>query len=151
MELTALHRRLLNEFQRDFPLTPQPFKEIAENLGIQEQDVLQMLCDLQESGIISRTGAVLRPNHVGVSTLVAMSVPPEKLDQVARIVNAFPEVNHNYEREHEYNLWFVVIASSPKHLQTVLDRIQKKTGHEVLDLPMLQEYHIDLGFELQWK
>jgi DNA-binding Lrp family transcriptional regulator len=93
-------------------------------------------------------GAVLRPNTVGVSTLAAMSVPPAELERVAGIISGFPEVNHNYEREHELNLWFVATAPDAARLQQVLDDIAARSGGEVLSFPMLEDYHIDLGFDL---
>ena len=87
---------------------------------------------------------------IGVSTLAAMSVPAEKLECVARIISAFPEVNHNYEREHEYNLWFVVAASSEEQPELVLHEIEQHAGYPLMSLPMLEDYFIDLGFKLQW-
>ncbi|MGB8145751.1 MAG: Lrp/AsnC family transcriptional regulator, partial [Chromatiaceae bacterium] len=80
----------------------------------------------------------------------AMAVPPERLAEVATLVNGFPEVNHNYEREHDFNLWFVLTAPDQTRLEQVLDEIGRRAGLPVLDLPMLAEYHIDLGFPLQW-
>jgi DNA-binding Lrp family transcriptional regulator len=97
---------------------------------------------------VSRVGAVFRPGAIGASTLAAMAVPPARLDAVAAIVSRFPEVNHNYEREHRYNLWFVAAAADDDALATVLDRIERATGVDVLALPLVEEYHIDLGFQL---
>jgi hypothetical protein len=94
-------------------------------------------------------GAVLRPNTVGVSTLAAMSVPAADLERVATLVNGYREVNHNYEREHALNLWFVATAPDSQRLQQVLDDIAARSGYEVLGFPLLEDYHIDLGFELR--
>jgi len=91
------------------------------------------------------------PRGIGASTLAAMAVPPGRLDQVAELVNGFPEVNHNDEREHRFNLWFVLTASDRACLDQVLAAISAATGLTVLDLPMLEEYHIDLGFPLRWR
>ena len=144
----ALEFRLLNEFQRDFPLCPAPFAELAARLGVGERAVLGSLEKLRREGKISRVGAVFAPKRIGASTLAAMAVPPDRLDAVAAAVNRFPEVNHNYEREHRYNLWFVVTAASEGRLQATLRAIEKVAGYPLLALPLLEEFHIDLGFPL---
>ena len=144
----ALEFRLLNDFQRDFPLCPAPFAELAARLGVREKVVLGSLEKLRREGKISRVGAVFAPKRIGASTLAAMAVPPEQLAAVADAVNRFPEVNHNYEREHRYNLWFVVTAASEGRLQATLAAIEQAAGYPLLALPLLEEYHIDLGFDL---
>ncbi len=150
LPLSMLERRLLNDFQHDFPLTATPYADIAARLGVTEQEVIDTLQKLQEQGAISRVGAVFRPNRVGVSTLAAMAVAPERLDEVAQLVNGYAEVNHNYEREHEFNLWFVATARDTLHLKTVLHEIEVRSGIKVLYLPLVEDYHIDLGFDLKW-
>jgi DNA-binding Lrp family transcriptional regulator len=79
-----------------------------------------------------------------------MAVPIDKLDEVAGLVSAFPEVNHNYQREHRFNLWFVVAGKDREHVTSVLEELRGKTGLDVLDLPLEQAFHIDLGFPLRW-
>jgi DNA-binding Lrp family transcriptional regulator len=150
LDLSAAERVLLNDFQHDFPLDPRPFKRMAEELGIDEREVISMLQELKESGVISRVGPVFKPNRVGVSTLAAVAVQPQQLEEMAQRINEYAEVNHNYERDHHYNLWFVVTAPDREHLDEVLAEIGKKTGQQVLDLPMIRDYHIDLGFQLKW-
>jgi DNA-binding Lrp family transcriptional regulator len=147
----TLDFRLLNDFQRNFPLCPAPFAELAARLGVAEGVVLRMLEQLRREGKISRVGAVFAPKRIGASTLAAIAAPPEKLGAVAEAVNLFPEVNHNYEREHRYNLWFVVTAGSEGRLQAALGAIERTAGYPVLKLPLVQEYHIDLGFALDGK
>lgn len=144
-----LDRRLLNDFQHDFPLVDEPYAEIARRLGTTEADVLERLTRLKNEGAISRVGAVVRPNTVGASTLAAMAVPPVRLEDVAQIVNGYAEINHNYEREHTLNLWFVATAADNAHLQKVLSDIQARCGIEVLPFPLIEDYHIDLGFDLK--
>lgn len=146
-----LRAYLLNDFQRDFPLTSTPFADIAHSLGCSESEVIANLHELQAGGTISRVGAVFRPGGVGVSTLAAMSVPPERLEAVAELISGFPEVNHNYEREHAFNLWFVVTAEDELHLDQAIQAMECCTGLEVMSLPMLEGYHIDLGFPLDGK
>jgi DNA-binding Lrp family transcriptional regulator len=146
--LTPLHKHLLNDFQHDFPLSPRPYLDIADKLGVTEDDVLSAFAELNDNNLISRIGPVIPPNHIGVSALVAMSVPEATLQEVADKVSAYPEVNHNYEREHRINLWFVVIASDNEHLQAVIDSIERETSYPAMRLPMLDDFFIDLGFKL---
>jgi DNA-binding Lrp family transcriptional regulator len=146
--MPALDFRLLNDFQRGFPLVPQPYAAVAATLGATEPEVLERLARLAAAGAVSRVGAVFRPGAIGASALAAMAVPPDRLDAVAAVVSRFPEVNHNYEREHRYNLWFVAAAPDEGALAAVFDRIGRATGIEALALPLVEEYHIDLGFRL---
>ena len=148
--LDDIDRRLLNEFQRDFPLSPTPYTDIARHLGISETLVIERLRVLQTAGTVSRIGPVFRPNRIGASTLAAMAVPSDQLEAVAALVSAYAAVNHNYEREHDYNLWFVVAAADEAQLAAVLVDVAQRTGIEVISLPMLEDYHIDLGFDLRW-
>ncbi len=149
-DLAPLEKRLLNDYQHGLPLVPRPFAAIAERLGVSEQEVIDTLQALRERGFVSRVGAVFRANSIGASTLAAMAVPEAELETVAEIVNGYREVNHNYQREHRFNLWFVVTAEDEAALARVLDDIERRTGRPQLRLPMLADYHIDLGFELQW-
>ena len=149
-QLSELEKRLLNDFQDGFPLTARPYARIARHLGVTEGEVLSALGRLREDGLISRVGPVFRPNRVGASTLAAMTVPEERLEEVAALVNSYAEVNHNYEREHRLNLWFVATAPDRGRLRAVLEEIAARSGLAVLDLPMLEDYFINLGFPLQW-
>lgn len=151
MTVTGLQQRLLNDFQRSFPLTPTPYADMADKLGVSEVWVLATLRQLRDSRYISRVGAVFSPNSVGASQLAAMAVPAERLDSVAEWVSAMPEVNHNYEREHEYNLWFVLTASDETRLAEVTATIEQHCGLPVLSLPLLEEFLIDLGFEINFE
>jgi DNA-binding Lrp family transcriptional regulator len=150
MPLDRLEQSLLNDFQQGFPLTPAPFAEMAARLGVSEKQVLATLERLQQRGAVSRVGPVFRTHSIGASTLAAMCVPEARLEEVAELVNRFDAVNHNYEREHRLNLWFVATAPDEAHLQQVLAEIEEHTGIEVIALPMVEDYHIDLGFDLQW-
>ncbi|MFN4149161.1 MAG: Lrp/AsnC family transcriptional regulator [Rhodocyclaceae bacterium] len=143
-----LEFRLLNDFQHDFPLEPAPFAVIARQLDCDEATVLTSLRRLQECGAISRIGAVFAPRSVGASTLAALAVPPGRLEAVAALVNGHPGVNHNYEREHRYNLWFVATAADATALAALLAEIRDETGLAPIALPLIEEYHIDLGFDL---
>lgn len=148
MLLSELQKKLLNDFQRNFPLSATPYAEIAQKLNVSENDVLQALQTLSEQKFISRIGAIIPPNQIGVSTLAAISIPENELEIVAEKVSAFPEVNHNYERENALNLWFVIIANNAPHLDNVVEQIEHKTGYNVLRFPLEKEFFIDLSFKL---
>nr|WP_246723003.1 hypothetical protein [Aliikangiella sp. G2MR2-5] len=85
---------------------------------------------------------------MGASTLAALNVPTEKIDEISTLVNSFREVNHNYLRENAFNLWFVVTAATEGKLQEILSEIQRRSECELLDLPMVKSYHIDLAFQI---
>jgi DNA-binding Lrp family transcriptional regulator len=144
----ALERRLLDAFQRGFPLCERPWAEIARRLGVGEPDVLAAVARYLADGVLSRVGAVFRPNVIGTSTLAAIAVPPDRLDAVAAIVSARPEVNHNYAREHAVNLWFVAAAADARALDQALAAIERDARLPVLRLPLVRDYWIDLGFPL---
>ncbi len=148
--MEALTQRLLNDYQRAFPLDPQPFEHIARELDTCTETLLAHLRDLQVHGVVSRVGPVFRPNTIGASTLAAMAVPPAQLESVAALVNGFPQVNHNYEREHHFNLWFVLTAADRAAIDTTLDAIRQQSGFAVMSLPLVRDYHIDLGFHLRY-
>jgi len=145
-----LDRKLIDAFQRDFPMVPRPYAEIGERLGVDEDAVIAALAGLKDAGALSRVGAVFKPGAVGHSTLAAMAVPAERLEEVAELVSGFDAVNHNYEREHRFNLWFVVTAAEQGEIDRVLGEIERLTAIKVLDLPMEEDYHLDLGFEMKW-
>lgn len=147
--ISSLSANLLNDYQHAFPLVSAPFGNLARDLNSDANTVLDEFRAFKKNGVISRIGPVFRPNTVGVSTLAAISAPPEKTEQLAEVINRFSQVNHNYEREHEINLWFVLTAADQAELDTTIAQIEKQTGCSVLILPLLKEYHIDLGFNLQ--
>ena len=140
---------LLNHWQRDFPLVRQPFAAIGNALGLRESQVLADYARLQQAGSLSRIGAVFAPGAGGASLLAAMAVPPARLEAVAASVSSHPGVNHNYEREHEVNLWFVATGRDAQAVEQLLQRIEADTGLPVLRLPMLRPYRIDTGFDLR--
>jgi siroheme decarboxylase len=150
MSCSRLEERLLNDFQRDFPLDARPYARIAEDLGVSEEEVLETLDRLLHARTISRVGAIIPPNVIGSSLLVAMKVPEAKLDSVAKEVSRLPEVNHNYAREHEFNLWFVMTGDHADALDRRLDQLEIQFGYPLLRLPLLEAYFIDLGFPIDF-
>lgn len=146
MRLDATDRRLIDGWQRGFPLEPAPFAAVGAALGVGAAEVLRRIRRLTHLGVVSRLGAVVRPNSAGASTLAALAVPDHRLDAVAALVNDEPGVNHNYERENAWNLWFVVTGADRPAVQAALARIEARTRLAVLDLPLKRAFHIDLGF-----
>ncbi|MDG4602648.1 MAG: AsnC family transcriptional regulator [Defluviicoccus sp.] len=148
MPIDDIDHRLLDAYQRDFPLEPRPFAKIAADLGIAEAEVIEQFAALRDTGKITRIGAIVRPNSIGASTLAALCVPAEEVERIAALVCAHGQVNHCYEREHAINLWFVVTAANRPAVDGVLRAIEAETGLACLDLPIVEAYHIDLGFAL---
>lgn len=147
-DLSELEFNLLDKFQRNFPLSARPYAELAARLGTDEETVIETLADLKSRKFISRIGAVVAPHKAGWSTLAAISAPEHRLIEIANSISARPEVNHNYEREHDYNLWFVVAAADREAVAQVIGGIEAETGLPVIELPLVEAYHLDLGFPL---
>jgi DNA-binding Lrp family transcriptional regulator len=148
MTPNASEINLIDRWQRDFPLTERPFAEIGRKIGFDEMATIETFQRMRDAGAISRIGAVVRPHTVGASTLAAMRVPSEQMERVINIVNREPMVNHNYERTHALNLWFVIAGPDVAAVASTIDRIEENSGIDVLDLPLQRAYHIDLGFSL---
>jgi len=146
--LDATDFLLVNPWQRGFPLTPRPFEELARSASVSEEEALSRLARLREQGVIDRIGPVFRPNSVGASLLAAMAVAPERLAAVAAFASEQPGINHNYEREHRYNLWFVVTGGNQAEVERTLSCIEQASDLEALRLPLVEEFHVDLGFDL---
>lgn len=143
-------KRILNRIQSDFPVTTRPFADIADELGLSEDDVIKRVHRLKNNGIIRRIGGNFSPEKLGyVSTLCAGQVPPEKLDDFTRVVNSYPGVTHNYLRANTYNVWFTFIAPSRKSIEASLAEISEKTGGiDILNLPATDVYKIRAQFNL---
>ena len=116
--------------------------------GVVDPAPVPRLEALEHGGGLSRVGPVFEHSRAGASTLVALAVPEARLESVAALINSYPEVNHNYLREHRYNLWFVVTGPDLAHVEALLARIEAETGLTPLDLPMRAAYRIDLGFPI---
>ena len=148
--LSLLQQQLLNDYQQEIPLSPTPYQDIAQSLGITEDEVLALFKELMDKQFISRIGSVIAPNQLGASSLVAMTVPADQLELIAEMVNQYPEVNHNYERENRFNLWFVLVANNLERLHAILNEIELNSGIKPLYLPLLADYFINLGFEIDF-
>jgi DNA-binding Lrp family transcriptional regulator len=147
--LDELDRRILNRMQQDLPLVPAPFAAVAAELGIDETELLRRLRSMQLRGDISRVGPMYRVDGMGGGlALMAIAVPPERYEAVAETVNALPEVAHNYEREHELNMWFVVAAETPAELDATVAAIESATGLVVHPFPKEREYFLELKLDV---
>jgi len=143
-------KKLLNLIQEDFPITAAPFAEVADRLGIGEAEVRERVGRLKEEGIIRRIGAVFDLRKLGfTSTLCAARVPEEKVHAFAAVVNACPGVTHNYRREHDYNIWFTLIAPGEEELAATLAEIKKETGiDDILSLRATRTFKINARFNV---
>ncbi|NMM80228.1 AsnC family transcriptional regulator [Acidovorax sp. SRB_14] len=147
--LDTLQLALLNPWQRGFPLVRDPFHQIAQQAGMAVDAVLAGYAQLQASGALSRIGGVFAGHAGGAALLAAMAVPPERLCAVAAQVSAHPGVNHNYEREHRHNLWFVMTGHDDPAVRRAMAALEQQTGLPALQLRMERAYRIDLGFDLR--
>jgi len=151
MRLDTTDKQLINLYQRDLPVCDRPYQAMSRQLGIAEEEVIERLQSLQDSQVLSRVGPVFEHSRAGASLLAALAVPNEQIDLVAARVNLAPGVNHNYAREHTYNLWFVMTAPDEDTLEERLDELEHQLRLPMLRLPMVEAYHIDLGFEIDWE
>jgi len=149
--LTLEDRKILNEIQRNFPVTHRPFLALARRLGMKEKAILDRVQKLKEAGVIRRIGASFSARAVGFSsTLCAAKVPPEKIEEFVSVVNSYPGVTHNYEREGDFNLWFTLIAPSRKRIEEILAAISRRTGvRPILDLPATKTLKIAVDFNFE--
>lgn len=147
--MDAIARKIINQLQGDFPITEQPYAQVAEQLGITEAELLQQLTNLLDQGLLSRFGPLYHAERLGGGlTLAAMPVPESKFDQVAAQVNAFPEVAHNYARNHELNMWFILATEQPERIDEVIQEIEAQTGLPVYNMPKQAEYYLGLKLEV---
>ena len=148
--MDTVDKQLLNLIQSDFPITSEPYKEIGIKLGISESEVIQRLTNLKTNRIIRRIGATFNSKKLGYqSTLCAMKVPEERLDEVAKLVNSYPGITHNYLRNHDYNMWFTLITESENKQNDILQEIQEKSGiTDLLNLPAVRFFKVRVDFKL---
>ncbi|MBU0701266.1 AsnC family transcriptional regulator [bacterium] len=148
--MDTIDRTILNALQEDFPIDSRPFRVLSQEIQISEEEIIQRVGSLVDNKIIRRIGASLNPRAVGLSTtLIGMDVPKERIQAVADIVNAYPEVTHNYQRDEDYNLWFTIAAKSGKEMTRIIGEIREKTGIEkIINLPSVKTFKIRVRFEV---
>ena len=141
-------RALINAYQGGFPLSERPYAEVGEKLGLSEEDVIARIGRMLDEKILTRFGPLYNAEKLGGGlTLAAMKLPEEKFDEIAEKVNAFPEVAHNYAREHELNMWFVLATETPEDIAQTCKRIEEATGYKVYNMPKEEEFFVELMFE----
>jgi len=149
-ELDPIDSAILNRIQSDFPITSRPYLAVADELGLTEKEVLNRVAELKKAGIIRRIGGNFVPGKLGfVSTLCAARVPADKIGHFAKIVNRYPGVTHNYQRDNKYNVWFTFISPSMDEIKANLKKIAADTGvHDILNLPATKVFKIKAQFDV---
>jgi len=143
-----IDKKIINHLQGGFPVCESPYQVVAEQLGLTEGELVKRIESLLDSGILSRFGPLYHAEQMGGAlTLAAVKAPEQQFDAIAEIINAFPEVAHNYERNHELNMWFVIATDLPERLAAVIEEIQQQTGLEVYNMPKINEYFVGLKLE----
>ncbi|MFC7211735.1 Lrp/AsnC family transcriptional regulator [Natronoarchaeum sp. GCM10025321] len=137
---------IIDGFQSGFPIEARPFRAVGEAVGVSEAEAIERVTRLYEQGIFRRFGAVLNPPVIGSSALAAVQAPDERFGEIADVINGYQQINHNYRRDHEWNMWFVVTAGSRERRDQILAEIEERTGCTVLVLPMLTDFYINLEF-----
>ena len=146
--MNALDKAIINNLQDNFPVCERPFAELAKELNIEEAVLVNRIQALLDDGTLSRFGPLYNIEKLGgIYCLVAMRVSKNDLDNVVAIINDYPEVAHNYERKHEFNVWFVLATESISQIEKILEEIEKKTGYKTYDMPKLDEFYVGLRFD----
>lgn len=147
--MDSLDRAIINGLQGGFPICEYPFKEAAERLGTTESDLITRLGCMLDDGLLTRFGPLFHAERMGGAlSLCAMKVPEQRFETVVAQVNAFPEVAHNYQRDHEMNMWFVLATETPESLDSTLREIERQTGLPVFNLPKQEEFFVNLHFQV---
>jgi DNA-binding Lrp family transcriptional regulator len=143
--MDSVDARLVNCLQEGLPVCPRPFDDIAASLELSVEELLSRIQRLLDDRVLTRFGPMFNAENLGGAlSLCAMQVPLERYDEVAELVNAFPEVAHNYERDHLLNMWFVIATERPEQAGAVLGEIERATGCRVYDMPKQEEFYIGL-------
>jgi len=150
ISLDDVDKKILNAIQLDFPLSKRPFLDVGKSLGIEEDEVLLRIKRLKQEGAIRRIGPIISTRKTGgVSSLIAVKVPEERVDEVAGMINEYEEVSHNYLRPSNYNIWFTVSAENEERLQEIISEISGKTGCQVINLPTKRLFKIGVKFNIR--
>jgi DNA-binding Lrp family transcriptional regulator len=146
--MNELDKLIINALQDGFPICDAPYRQVAEQLGLSEQELLNRLKALLDNGTLTRFGPLYNAEQMGGAlTLAAVKAPKERYDEITDIINAFPEVAHNYARNHELNMWFVLATETPGQIQQTISAIEQQTGLTVYNMPKNKEYFVNLKLE----
>jgi DNA-binding Lrp family transcriptional regulator len=146
--MDEIDRLIINTLQGGFPICDAPYQQVAMQLGLTEQALIERLQALLDNGTLTRFGPLYHAELMGGAlTLAAVKAPPERFAEVTGIINAFPEVAHNYARNHALNMWFVVATETPEQIQQTITAIEQKTGLTVYNMPKINEYFVGLKLE----
>lgn len=143
-----IDRSIINTLQNGFPICAAPYQQVAEPLGLTEQQLITRLKALLDNGTLTRFGPLYNAEQMGGAlTLAAVTAPADRFEEVTGIINAFPEVAHNYARDHVLNMWFVLATETPEQQQQTINAIEQQTGLTVYNMPKIQEYFVNLKLE----
>ena len=144
-ELDAVDRKIIDNLQGDFPLCDEPYAAAARQLGISGEELLERLRRLLDTRVLTRFGPLVHIERMGGAfVLAALQVPDGRYDEVADLVNALPEVAHNYRREHALNMWFVLATEAQDGIAAAVARIEEATGLPVHAFPKEREYFVEM-------
>ena len=147
--MDSIDKQLINSLQRGLPVCDEPFADIAAELNMDTEGVLQRIERLKAQKYLTRFGPMFHAEKLGGGlTLAAMEVEPAAFDTIAAIVNSFEEVAHNYQRDHPLNMWFVLATETPQQIDRIIAAIEKKTGLPVYNMPKQEEFYVGLYFAL---
>ena len=147
-ELDPVDRQIIDRLQGDFPVCERPYAVVAERLGIAEDELLARLQRLLDARVLTRFGPMYQIERMGGAfVLAALAVPEARFDEVTALVNALPQVAHNYRREHRLNMWFVLATETPSGIAEAIARIEQDTGLPVYAFPKEREYFVEMKLE----
>ena len=146
--MDEIDKQIINALQDGFPICDSPYQQVAAQLGLGEQGLIARLQSLLNNGTLTRFGPLYNAEQMGGAlTLSAVKAPKERFDEVTEIINNFPEVAHNYARNHELNMWFVIATETPEQIQQTISSIEQQTGLAVYNMPKIKEYFVNLKLE----
>ncbi len=147
--MDSLDRRIINQLQGGFPVSERPYRDAARGLDTSESELITRIRCMLDDGILTRFGPLFHAERMGGAlSLCALKVPDDRFDEVTERVNSFPEVAHNYQREHEMNMWFVLATETPQQLDETIQKIEKCTGLDVYNFPKQAEYYVGLNLQV---
>lgn len=146
--MDEIDKQIINALQNGFPICDAPYLQVATQLGLSEQALITRLQTLLDNGVLTRFGPLYNAEQMGGAlTLAAVKAPQERYDEVTDIINSFPEIAHNYARNHDLNMWFVIATETPEQIRQTIDAIERKTGLTVYNMPKNKEYFVNLKLE----